>query len=188
MSRRHLEMDDPRVAQTLRQGKIGILPTDTLYGLVGRAENAQTVQRIYAIKRRKPSKPLIILIGEPDQLSYFGIFPSHPLRALVKKVWPGPVSILFPCGDKAWEYLHRGTGELAFRLPASPPLQALLRQGGPVVAPSANREGEPPVTSIDEAEKEFNLDVDFFVDGGFRNGAPSKLVRLRSDGREEWLR
>ena len=78
-------------------------------------------------------------------------------------------------------YLHRGTNSLAFRLPANKGLQELISQTGPLVAPSANMEGLPPATTIDEAENYFGDKVNFYIGDGKIAGKPSKLIKIESD-------
>jgi L-threonylcarbamoyladenylate synthase len=171
------------ITQTLKKGGIGIFPTDTLYGVVGRADNQKTVERIYTVKGRRPSKPLIILIASLSDLKKFGV--SNSLIRTNKKIldtlWPGPVSIILPVEKKAlkkWRYLHRGTNSLAFRMPRKAALRNFLKRTGPLVAPSANPEGEKPAETIAEAKTYFGSRVDFYLSGGRKKGNPSTLISL----------
>jgi L-threonylcarbamoyladenylate synthase len=160
-------------------GKIGVIPTDTLYGLVGSALNKETVERIYEVRHRDQRKPCIVLISSTDDLKRFGIETTPVMRQILNDVWPGPVSVILPCTDNAFEYLHRGTDSLAFRFPNNKELLTLLRTTGPLIAPSANPEGMPPATTIATARDYFGDSVDFYVDGGVRNGTPSRLARIK---------
>ncbi len=74
----------------LKKGKIGVMPTDTIYGLVGKALNKKTVERIYEVKKRKPEKPFIILISSLRDLKLFGVKPEK----ILKKYWPGAASVI----------------------------------------------------------------------------------------------
>ncbi len=164
---------------------IGILPTDTLYGVVGSAFSKKAVERIYKVRRRNPKKPCIILISSISDLQKFGISDAfiHTNGLMLKKVWPGKVSIIFPLPkevQKKFEYLHRATKALAFRLPKKKSLITLLKKTGPLVAPSANPEGKKPAETIAEAKKYFGNKVDFYISGGKKTGKPSKLVSLVS--------
>ena len=106
----------------------------------------------------------------------------------LKTVWPGPVSVILSCKDKKFNYLHRGKETLAFRLPKNKFLQNLIKQTGHLVAPSANPEGLAPATTITEAKKYFNNEVDFYLSAGQRlSGQPSTLIKL-TDGKIEVLR
>ncbi len=165
-------------AEMLRQGKIGVIPTDTLYGLVAAASDEAAVERVYALKGRTPSKPCIILISSLDDLAQFGLAPTEKRRETLSRYWPGPVSIVLACGPGIPEYLHRGTKSLAFRLPDDTRLQQFLSKSGPLIAPSANPEGLPPATSIEEAAGYFGNHVDFYIDGSSRLGTRSTLIAL----------
>lgn len=176
-------MQKPSIQHLLNNGGIGILPTDTLYGLVGQALSQAAVERIYRVKGRKPTKPLIILIGAVSDIQKFGV-PRKIIQEHIKilsGLWPGKVSVILPVGkenQKKFRYLHRGTNSLAFRLPRKKNLQALLKKTGPLVAPSANPEGLTPAETVREAKKYFNDSVDFYIPGGRKKGKPSVLVSL----------
>lgn len=159
-------------------GAIGVLMTDTMYGLVGSAKSKKVVERIYNVRSRDAKKPMIILIGSIDDLKLFGVKPSEGMLAVLKKLWPGPVSIILPCKSKRFEYLHRGTHSLAFRLPKNAKLRGFLKRTGPLVAPSANPEGKKPAKTIKEAEKYFGGNIDFYIDSGAQKGAPSTIVQI----------
>jgi len=164
----------------LRAGGVGVLPTDTLYGLVGLARRPKTVQRIYRLKRRAPPKPFIILIDSLMDLNRFGTKINPQTRRVLTRLWPGPISVVLP---------SRRPKTLAFRMPRNKPLRRILKQTGPLVAPSANPEGKKPAETIKEAKKYFGGKVDFYLSAGKRlAGPPSTLVALDENGRITVLR
>ncbi len=166
------------IIKILKEGGIGVLPTDTIYGLVGRALSEKTVARMYEARKRNPEKPFIILIGGIADLGLFGISENSEEVKLAEKSWPGKVSIILPCDNPKFEYLHRGTKTLAFRLPDYPELLEILKETGPLVAPSANHEGKVPALTIQEAENYFKNDIDFYEDGGTMESEPSTLLKI----------
>lgn len=178
-------ISSPEIAAILKKGGIVVAPTDTLYGVLGSALNKETVARIYRLRKRNTKKPMIILIGSLRDLSTFGIVPIERTRRILKRLWPGKVSVIFPITKKAsrarFSYLHRGTNTLAFRLPRSKRLRALLQKTGPLVAPSANPEGLSPATTIQKAKRYFGGRVDAYIDGGTIVSRPSTLVTLRNE-------
>ncbi len=178
---------DRGVISWLKSGGVGVLPTDTIYGIVGSALDPKTVRRIYGLRRRNPKKPMIILIGSLAQLKFFGIAPTITTLKQLKCLWPAKVSVIFSCKSKKFTYLHRGAKSLAFRLPKPKWLRILLIKTGPLVAPSANWEGKPPAKNIKEAQKYFGNKVDFYVDRGHFSGKPSRLIKI-DDDRIEILR
>ncbi|MFA4872033.1 MAG: L-threonylcarbamoyladenylate synthase [Patescibacteria group bacterium] len=181
------ENKSEEIINILKNGGIGILPTDTIYGLVGRALLPRTVEKIYKVRRRQPDKPFIILINSIADLKLFNIKINKKTRTILKKYWPGPVSIILPCPEKGFEYLHRGTKTLAFRLSDKNDLIKILKQTGPLVAPSANPEGLEPAKTIKQAKKYFNNQVDFYFDAGAMESEPSTLIRIEN-GKIEILR
>ncbi len=171
-----METDIDSAAEMLMQGGVGVLATDTLYGLVGSALSSETIDRIYELKQRNHTKPLIVLIAQIEDIEQFGVVLSEKLITQLEQYWPGPYSILLPTIDDQFEYLHRGTDHIAFRLPDKSELLEVLTQTGPLVAPSANMEGMPPAHTIQEARNYFGTDVDFYVDEGERKNKASTLI------------
>lgn len=169
------------IIQLLREGGIGVLRTDTLYGLVARADNQAAVERVYAIKKRTPSKSPIVLIDSVEQL--FDVYPPN-IVARLHELWPGKNSIILP-SENAPTWLTRGNNSVAYRIPDDPALRQCVAQTGPLIAPSANPEGLPPAMTIDEAKAYFEKTVDFYVDGGeIADDTPSRLYRLLPEGLE----
>ncbi len=164
----------------LQKEGVGVLPTDTLYGIVASAFSKKAVARIYKLRKRNVKKPLIILIHALTDLSLFGVAPDAKDKKILRSLWPGKVSIIIPCRRKKFAYLHRGMDALAFRVPASPALRRFLKKTGPLVAPSANVEGEPPAKTATEAEKYFGDIIDFYVDRGHLASQPSTLAALEN--------
>ena len=165
-------------AKTLKRGGIGIIPTDTIYGIVGSALNKKTVAKIYRLRKRNSKKPMIILIGKISDLKKFGISPYPKPYTLNPKSWPPRTSIIFPCQLKKFLYLHRGANSLAFRLPKPKKLRTFLKKTGPIVAPSANLEGHSPAKTIKESQKYFGDKIDFYIDAGRLKGKPSRLLKI----------
>jgi L-threonylcarbamoyladenylate synthase len=153
----------------LKSGHIGILPTDTLYGLVGSALRPETVERIYSVKSRDPQKLMITLISDISDLEkFYNISLEAKSYTLLASLWPGKVSVILPHGNKT----------PSFRVPDNEELRNILKETGPLVAPSANPEGSPPATTIEEAKNYFGSSVDFYVDKGKLEGEPSTLIEL----------
>lgn len=162
----------------LKNGGIGVLPTDTIYGLVGSARNRQIVEKIYKLRKRKPNKPFIILISSFTDLKLFNVSLSAVEKGILEKIWPGKVSVILKCPDEKFSYLHRGTNTLAFRLPHDKNLINILEKTGPLVAPSVNLEGKPPAETIEKAKEYFGEQVEFYVDAGKLSSEPSTLIKI----------
>ena len=169
------------IASLLRGGSIVVIRTDTLYGLVARADSQAAVERVYAVKKRTPSKSPIVLIDSFEQL-----FDSYDQATTDRlgELWPGKNSVILPSRNApAW--LSRGNASVAYRMPDNSALRSLIAQTGPLIAPSANPEGLPPAMTIKEAKAYFGDSVDFYVDSGtVIDTAPSQLFRLQPNGLE----
>ena len=192
-----MEWNDKNLIEVLKNGEVAVMPTDTIYGIVGQAQNVPTVHRIYNLKKRNPDKPCIILISDVHQLEEFSISLSREQKNKLKEYWsfnsaqafqPTPTSIIFDCKNEKLSYLHRGTETLAFRLPSSQALRDLLALTGPLIAPSANPEGLPSAKNIAGAKKYFADSVDFYLDGGEISGNASRVIKLHKDGTVDILR
>lgn len=160
---------------------IGIMPTDTVYGLVASALDEKAVSKIYKIKKRDEHKPFIILIASLKDLELFDIKLERKVLNILKKIWPNKVSIILPCKKKQFFYLHRGKGSLAFRMPKSKKLLNILIKTGPLASTSANLSGQSPAKNIKQAEKYFGNKVDFYIDGGELNNTPSTIVSIKKN-------
>lgn len=172
-------LTDPELIALLRADGVGVLPTDTLYGLVARAASPAAVERLYALKHRE-QKPGTTIAATAEQLIELGIDPS--VVGKVAKYWPAPLSIVLPL-DAKLSYLHQGVGESPFRVVADENLRLLLAQTGPLVTSSANQPGEPPARNSTEAKAYFADQVDFYVDGGdIGDREPSTIARLGDYG------
>lgn len=179
--------NNKNLVKILIGGGVVVMPTDTLYGIVGRADNKDVVSRIYETRKRAPSKPCIILISNIDDLSKFSVNVSEEQKNKIKE-FVEHTSFILDCPNDSFEYLHRGTKTLAFRLPVNHELQDLLKKTGPLIAPSANLEGMPPAENISEAQKYFGDSVDLYMDGGTIKGKASRIIKLHKDGSVEVLR
>ena len=167
--------------EDIQNGKIGVIPTDTLYGVVGSALNADVVERIYEIKQRDGDKPFIILISDIGDLQKFNIQLSEEQQKYLNNVWPGAVSIILSCPGDEFKYLHCGKRSLAFRLPDDEDLKELLKQTGPLVAPSANLQDQTPAYTIQRAREYFGDQISFYSDEGELRAESSTLVDLTGD-------
>ena len=158
----------------LKHDGIGVIPTDTLYGLVGSAYSSVAINRIYKIKRRDKKNKFIILISNIKDLEKFNIKISNVEHSVFNKYWPGKVSIIID--------------GIAFRLPKNKKLIKIIKKTGPLVAPSANPEGLKPAENIKQAKKYFGDNVDFYLAGGNLKSKPSKLIKIEKNGEIKILR
>ncbi|HEV7455018.1 MAG TPA: L-threonylcarbamoyladenylate synthase [Candidatus Saccharimonadales bacterium] len=172
-------LNDSRLPELLKNGAVGIVPTDTIYGIVADASNPQAAARLYSLKHRE-HKPGTVIAATADQLITLGV--AEDLIRSVMHLWPNPLSVELPIGDNL-AHLHQDTGHGAFRVVADDTVRALLENTGPLLTSSANHPGMTPAMNIATARAYFGGGVDFYVDGGeLGNRPPSTVVRLK-DGR-----
>ena len=169
------------IGSQIKDGAIAVIPTDTIYAIAGSALNSKTVEKIYRLRKRTSSKPMIILIESEKQISDLGVNLGIEHIKRLFKLWPNPISIVVDALSQKLHYLHRGKKSLAFRMPNNEFLLKLLRVTGPLVVPSANFEGDEPAKNINEAQKYFNDSVAFYLDAGELKSKPSTVVKLEKD-------
>ena len=170
------------VIEYLVEGKVGFVPSDTVYGLSCIARNKDAVERIYKIKGRDYLKPFIILISAVDMLSKFGIIPNEEQTTAIRKYWPGKNSLIFPCANEDLLYLHRTKKSLAFRQPDKKKLTRLINRVGPIVSTTANKHGEKTATNVAEGIAVFGNEVEFYLDDGTLTGNPSNVYEINEIG------
>lgn len=180
MSAHYRSISDKAVAEALAAGKIGVIPTDTLYGVVCPASNETAVRDLYALKPRI-KKLGTIIAASIEQLVDLG-FKARYLKA-IEQYWPGAVSIVIPISEIG--YLHQEVGSIPVRIPNSKTVIDLLKRTGPLLTTSANKPDQPPANNIKEAEQYFGDKVSFYVDGGDLSGRqPSTIMRIVDDAVE----
>lgn len=176
--------NDEQATQILLNGGVGVMPTDTLYGLVARAADPAAVARMYALKQRE-HKPGTVIAASIAQLVSLGV-EEHYLRR-VGQWWPGSLSVETPLGG-ALSYLHQQTGRQGFRVVADERVRRILEVTGPLVTSSANQPGHDPADTVQDAFDYFGDDVDFYVDGGDRSGRPPSTIARITDAGIEIIR
>ena len=139
-------------------GAVILVPTETVYGLVCRADDAAAIRRIYDLKDRDSSKPLGWFVADWRSLSGFGVRLEGLPAELAGKYCPGPITIIAPKQDG---------GTVGFRIPDHPFVLELLRRVGcPLAQTSANHSGHPNALTVGQALAELSGDLSLAVDGG----------------------
>lgn len=176
-------------ASSLQLGGVIVYPTETFMALGCGTSNLQSIERVFAIKRRSKEQPLPLIIGEAAQLESLTPELSQPMQKFLLKMelffWPGPLTVLFPAHHRVHPLLCGGGSEVAVRITSHPQAKELALRVGPLVASSANFSGEPPVTDHAELSEEFLNLVAGWLPGKPKptGGAPSTIVRPSPDGK-----
>lgn len=180
-----------RAAAMLSEGSLVAVPTETVYGLAARADSAEAVAKIYALKGRPDFNPLIVHVHDLEQAQRLAEFDERALE-LVERFWPGPLTIVLPLREEAGlaGAVTAGLSTIALRQPEHKVMRALLtRTGFAIAAPSANRSEEVSPTCPEHVMASFGEDCPPVLDGGVsRDGLESTIVGLRRGGAWSLLR
>ena len=156
-----------RASSLIRSGEIVAFPTETVYGLGANALDPLAISKIYQIKGRPSDNPLIVHIGDLNMLS--GLVSTIPPREMrmIKKFWPGPITLIFKKSKSVPKITTGGLGTVAVRMPRNKIALALIKRSGlPIAAPSANLSGKPSPTNASHVKEDLNGKVKLILDGG----------------------
>jgi L-threonylcarbamoyladenylate synthase len=157
----------------LRAGGVIAFPTDTLYAVGARASDPAAVERLYEVKRRPRSQPLVLLVRGLGDIRERATLSAHAID-LVARFWPGPLTLVLPGRSGL-------AGEtIAARAPNHPVAMAVLNGlGEPIASSSANPAGEPPPADADAVLAGLGRGLDLVLDGGAcQLGQPSTILDL----------
>ncbi len=151
-------------ASAIREGKLVVFPTETVYGIGANALDKQAIKKIYEAKGRPSDNPLIIHIKNIDDAKYLAEEIPKKAKKLMEKFWPGPLTLIL---NKSSLVPYETTGNLetvAIRFPSNKIACALIEKAGvPIAAPSANSSGKISGTTLDMCVKDFNGKVDYII-------------------------
>ena len=192
----------------LRSGKAVVFPTDTAYGLAVDATNAKAIKRMFQIKKRKPTKPVHIVVSSLQMAKRYARF-TPQAEKLFKKFLPGPLTLILPLrpppsvpphkgeGRKSRpgggvKLLSAGTGTIGIRMPKNKiALDLVKKLGRPITATSANVADSPTAYSVSQIDGQYRnarLKPDFIIDSGLlAKIQPSTMVKL-TDNKIEIIR
>lgn len=175
------DADIERAGVALRAGGVAILATDTVYGLVARADDARAIARIYDLKARPSELPLALLCATVEAL--LGALPQLERRTVrrLEALLPGPYTLVVPTTSGRFAALGGGD-TVGVRVPALPRRAAAVATNvGPLASTSANRHGEPDPASLTAIDRELAGSVEAVVDDGPLPGTPSTVIDLTSE-------
>ncbi|WP_338100844.1 L-threonylcarbamoyladenylate synthase [Ruania albidiflava] len=160
----------------LAEGRLVVLPTDTVYGIAADAFTPRAVTALLTAKGRSRQMPPPVLIG--DALTLDGLATDVPdaVRDLVEEFWPGPLTVILHAhGSLRWD-LGDTHGTVALRMPDEEITLELLRRTGPLAVSSANRSGEAPALTCADAAAQLGRSVRVYLDGGTVSGGVASTI------------
>jgi L-threonylcarbamoyladenylate synthase len=175
-----------RAAAFLRDGRLIIVPTETVYGIAADATNTSAVQKIYRAKSRPEENPLIVHIADREWLHKLVRAWTPSAETLAERFWPGPLTLVLHKSALVPAAVTGGLDTIAVRMPGHPIALDVIRAAGvPLAMPSANRFTELSPTRIEHISPELADQVEMILDGGpCRIGVESTVV----DATEEPVR
>ncbi|HKK90505.1 MAG TPA: L-threonylcarbamoyladenylate synthase [Desulfobacteraceae bacterium] len=172
-----------RAARLIAQGGVVVFPTKQLYGIAANARCFQAVKRVFHIKQRPLNNPLLVLINEKKDLAQLVTSEPGAARALMKRFWPGDVTIVFTASDDIPGILTAHTGKIGIRMPSHPVARALVKAAGtPMTGTSANISGARGVYRINDLDRSIVQKADLVLDAGpLAGGRGSTVVDVTED-------
>jgi L-threonylcarbamoyladenylate synthase len=168
-------------AEAVDAGRLVVLPTDTVYGVGCEAFDASAVRSLLETKGRGRHMPVPVLVGSWNAIDGLVLAVSRQARQLVEAFWPGGLSLVVHHAPSLTWNLGETRGTVMLRMPLHPVAIELLRDVGPMAVSSANRSGQPPATTVQEAVDQLGDDVAVYLDGGpTGDSVPSTIVDLTS--------
>ncbi len=169
-----------RAAALIREGKLVAFPTETVYGLGANALDARAVEKIFRVKGRPSTSPLIVHAASHQAARALAAAWPESAGKLAHKFWPGPLTLVLPKHDCIPAIVTAGLPTVGLRVPANPVALALLTESNvPIAAPSANRFTELSPTTADHVQQSLGPEVDYILDGGPAEvGIESTVVSL----------
>lgn len=182
--------------ETVREGRLIVLPTDTVYGIGADAFTPEAVEALQEAKGRGRETPPPVLIGDQAVVLALALDVPEYVERLTEEFWPGPLTLIVNAQSTlSWD-LGETRGTVALRMPDDEVALDLLRRTGPLAVSSANRHGKPPATTVLDAATQLGDRVDVYLDGGPSRGGeastiidttvePAEIVRLGALSQEQ---
>lgn len=166
----------PKAAAGVREGRLVVIPTDTLYGIGADAFSPDAVRDLLDAKSRGTDMPPPVLV--PDVRTVDGLATDVPdwARALIAEFWPGPLTVVLRAQPSLMWDLGDTGGTVALRMPDDEVALALLKEVGPMAVSSANRTGHPASRTVVEAASQLGAAVEFYLDGGPVTGGLASTI------------
>jgi len=173
-----------KISDLLISGKVGIMPTATIYGLSCVYDNEDAVKKIYSIKKRKSGTPFIVLISSISQLGTLACEINDPVKKLITKYWdtkkPYPLTLILVKNESTGSFITGGRSTIAIRMAGLKAIRDIIDRTGPIVSTSATLSGtmlQP--TTLDEVPPEIRQEADFVVDhSSSLGGRESTIIDL----------
>ncbi|MBF0788275.1 MULTISPECIES: L-threonylcarbamoyladenylate synthase [unclassified Streptococcus] len=170
-----------RIAKRLETGGAVILPTETVYGLFGRALDEQAVRHIYELKQRPLDKAMNLNVASLEDILAFSKNQPACLTKLFQAFLPGPLTIILQANEQVPHWINSGMKTIGFRVPRHPVTLDLIQTFGPLIGPSANLSGKISGVLFDQIIQDFHGEVIGVKDDDFLTGQDSTILDLSGE-------
>jgi len=175
-----------QAAAILRGGGLVAFPTETVYGLGANALDANAVRKVYVLKGRPATSPLIVHVANIEQARSLAAEWLPEAERLARQYWPGPLTLVVPKKNVIPDEVTAGLPTVGLRMPRHPvALQLIQAAGVPIAAPSANRFTQLSPTTAEHVRQAFGTETPFLLDGGpCEVGLESTVIAVTQEGLE----
>lgn len=172
-----------KIGKALKEGKIVVFPTETVYGIGVNGLNKEAVKKLYEVKERPLDKPISLLVSDFEMIEKVAKNISELEYKIMKKYFPGPMTIVLDKKDIVPDEVTAKGSTVGIRMPDSEDILKIIKEAGvPIATPSANISGRPSGTNIEMIKNDFGDKVDIYVDGGeSKIGIPSTIVKVEDN-------
>ena len=172
-----------KAVELIKQGKIVIFPTETVYGIGTNGLDENAVRKLYEVKKRPLNKPISLLVSNMEMVNLIAKDITETEYKIMKSFFPGPLTIILKKKKNVPDIVTAGQDTVGVRMPRGDVARKLVELSGvPIAAPSANISGEPSGTNLQEIMKYFEGKVDYCIDGGNSElGLASTIVQVIDD-------
>ena len=172
-------MDIDKIVSVVDSGGLVITPTDTVYGIMGDSLDESVIRKVYSVKRRTFSKPLILLMSDVEMIKKYTSNISDVEWDLINHFLPGLVTIILKKNDLVNPLITSNSDYVGIRIPDNRELVEIIKRlGRPVISTSANISDRDVITSVDMISEELLVGIDYVYDGGEINNLSSTIIRV----------
>lgn len=168
-------------AKILKEGGLIAFPTETVFGLGVIFDNEASYKRLIDVKRRPPEKPFTLMLSDIEQIEKYA-YVNDKARKLISSYMPGQFTIILKAKENLPSYCVSKEGNVGIRISSDELVRKLIREvGKPLLVPSANKSGEPPLTKDNDVIGIFDNEIDAIIMGESISNTPSTIVLIDED-------
>ena len=174
------ENEIKKIAQSIKNGKIVVFPTETVYGIGTNGLDENAIEKLYKIKQRPKEKPITLLVSDIEMIDKVAREINEIEYKLIKKFMPGPLTIILMKKEFVSDILTAGSKFVGIRIPDNEIARKLIEYSGlPIATTSANLSGKVAKIDLEDIRIEFKDKIDYYIDGGTSKiGKGSTVVKV----------